>query len=161
MGTTYQPRVLRHNLFELQTASDLGVDAIPKASITLANADSHFSEIERSVGWKGAGVTVRFLFFKLKDNEPETESMILFKGIANPPGRNHGIHVSADGGEPDEPAAGAAASGARRTALSVGFSEHFRTSGKRRRRGDRRAAIPRFFRCGYSPDVGRGRQSER
>src|SRR5258708_6230056 len=84
-GNSYQPRVLRHNLFEMQTASDLGVDAIPKASITLANADSHFSEIERSVGWKGASVTVRFLFFKLKQQAPETESLILFKGLANPP----------------------------------------------------------------------------
>jgi hypothetical protein len=84
-GNSYQPRVLRHNLFEMQTASDLGVDAIPKASITLANADSHFSEIERSVGWKGANVTVRFLFFKLKQQAPETESLILFKGLANPP----------------------------------------------------------------------------
>src|SRR5437867_3517672 len=84
-GATYQAKVLRHNLFEMQTASDLGVDTIPKASITLANADSHFSEVERSVGWKGAGVTVRFLFFKLKDGTPETESLILFRGAANPP----------------------------------------------------------------------------
>src|SRR5258708_32995009 len=84
-GANYSPRVLRHNLFEMQTASNLGVDAIPKVSITLANVDSHFSEIERSVGWKGASVTIRFLFFKLKDGAPETESLILFKGVANPP----------------------------------------------------------------------------
>src|SRR5438046_681112 len=81
-GHNYSPRVLRHNLFELQTASDMGVDGIPKASITLANADSHFSEIEREVGWKGAAVTVRFLFYKLKEGEAETESLVLFKGIA-------------------------------------------------------------------------------
>src|SRR5712664_789450 len=84
-GATYQPKILRHNLFEMQTASDQGVDTIPKASITLATADSHFSEIERSVGWKGAAVTVRFLFFKLKDGAPETETLVLFKGLANPP----------------------------------------------------------------------------
>src|SRR5712692_525600 len=84
-GATYSARVLRHNLFEMRTASNLGVDAIPKVSITLANVDSHFSEIERSVGWKGASVTIRFLFFKLKDGVPETESLILFKGVANPP----------------------------------------------------------------------------
>jgi hypothetical protein len=84
-GFTYSPRVLRHNLFEMQTASNLGVDTIPKISITLANADSHFSEIERSTGWKGASVTIRFVFFKLKHGEPETESLILFKGVANPP----------------------------------------------------------------------------
>ena len=76
-GATYQPRVLLHNLFQMQTSSDMGVDAIPKISVTLANADSHFSELERSVGWKGAKVTVTFLFFKLKDGIPETETMVL------------------------------------------------------------------------------------
>src|ERR1700722_17744531 len=57
-GVTYQPRVLVHNLFQMQTSSDMGVDTIPKISVTLANADSHFSELERSVGFKGAIVTV-------------------------------------------------------------------------------------------------------
>ena len=31
-GLMYAPRVLRHNLFEMQTAANLGVDAIPKVS---------------------------------------------------------------------------------------------------------------------------------
>ena len=84
-GLTYAPRVLRHNLFELQTASDQGVDAIPKVSLTLANADSHFSQIERTVGWKGAKLTVRFLFFNLKDDVEATPSAVLFKGTANAP----------------------------------------------------------------------------
>ncbi len=84
-GVTYQPRVLMHNLFQMQTSSDMGVDTIPKISVTLANADSHFSEIERSVGCKGAVVTVSFLFYQLKNGVPDTESMVLFKGIANPP----------------------------------------------------------------------------
>src|SRR5437868_15215280 len=66
-GQSYQPRVLRHNLFELQTASDLGVDAIPRVSITLANADSHFCEIDSEIGGKGASVTFRFVCLKLKD----------------------------------------------------------------------------------------------
>ncbi len=84
-GATYQPRVLIHNLFQMQTSSDMGVDTIPRISVTLANADSHFSEIERSVGWKGAIVTVSFLFYQLKNGVPDTETMVLFKGIANPP----------------------------------------------------------------------------
>src|SRR5713101_8722256 len=62
---TYVSRVLRHNVFEIQTASDQGVDAIPKISIVLANADSHFSELERTIGWKGAKLTVSFLFYDL------------------------------------------------------------------------------------------------
>jgi hypothetical protein len=41
------------------------VDAIPRVSLSMANADSYFSELERSVGWKGATLTVTFLFYNL------------------------------------------------------------------------------------------------
>jgi hypothetical protein len=81
----YQARVLQHNLYEIQTSSDLGVDAIPKISISLANADSHFSEIERSAGCKGAALTVRFVFFDLIQGLATTSPITLFKGILNPP----------------------------------------------------------------------------
>src|SRR5262245_5241896 len=80
-GQTYSARVLRHNLFEIQTASEHGIDALPKLSLTLANADSHFSQIEAAVGWKGAKVTATFLFYDLVANLPATESMVLFQGI--------------------------------------------------------------------------------
>ena len=63
----------------------MGVDAIPKISVTLANADSHFSEIEREIGWKGASITVSFLFYQMKNGAADTETMVLFQGIANPP----------------------------------------------------------------------------
>src|SRR5215470_16223134 len=59
-GTTYSARILSHNTFEMQTASDQGVDGIPRISVVLANADSHYSEIERAIGWKGARLTVGF-----------------------------------------------------------------------------------------------------
>ncbi|MBI3470750.1 MAG: hypothetical protein HY013_05280, partial [Candidatus Solibacter usitatus] len=84
-GQTYEPRVVGHNLFEMQTASDQGVDAIPKMSVTLANADSHFSQIERTVGFKGALVAIRFLFYDLKNNAEATNVAAMFQGIANPP----------------------------------------------------------------------------
>ena len=84
-GTTYKARVVQHNLYELQTSSDQGVDAIPKISISLANADSYFSELERSVGFKGAMLTVSFVFFDLKAGNPTTATITLFKGIFNPP----------------------------------------------------------------------------
>src|SRR5215831_7627848 len=56
-GATYSARVLRHNVFELQASSDQGVDGVPRISLVLANADSHFSQIERTTGWKGAKLT--------------------------------------------------------------------------------------------------------
>src|ERR1700756_3760690 len=64
-GIQYAARVLQHSAFDIQTASDQGVDGSPRISVLLANADSHFSEIERSCGWKGARLTVGFLFYDL------------------------------------------------------------------------------------------------
>src|ERR1700748_746338 len=64
-GNAYSARVIQHSSFDIQTASDQGIDGSPQISILLANADSHFSEIERAVGWKGAQLTVGFLFFDL------------------------------------------------------------------------------------------------
>src|SRR5471030_3218743 len=69
-GNAYAARVLQHTIFEIQTASDQGVDGIPRISIVLANADSRFSEIERAVGWNGA---------------PLTDTSVIFQGVCNPP----------------------------------------------------------------------------
>ena len=61
-GETYEARVLRHNVFEIQAASEQGVDGVPRISLSLANADSHFSQLERSVGFKGAcGTSIQTL----------------------------------------------------------------------------------------------------
>src|SRR3984893_15649575 len=84
-GSTYAARVLQHNVFEIQTASDQGVDGIPRISIVLANADSHFSEVERAGGWKGARLTVGFLFYDLRNGVPLTATSVIFQGICNPP----------------------------------------------------------------------------
>ncbi len=81
----YAARVLQHSSFDIQTASDQGVDGSPKISVTLANADSHFSEIERSTGWKGAQLTVSFLFYDLRKDAPLTDAAVVFQGVCNPP----------------------------------------------------------------------------
>jgi hypothetical protein len=84
-GSTYQPRVLQHSAFDIQTASDQGIDGSPRISIVLANADSHFSEIERATGWKGARLTAGFLFYDLRNDVPLTATAAVFQGICNPP----------------------------------------------------------------------------
>jgi hypothetical protein len=84
-ATNYAARVLQHSAFDIQTASDQGVDGSPKISLVLANADLHFSEIERTTGWKGAQLTVGFLFYDLRNNVPLTDSTVIFQGICNPP----------------------------------------------------------------------------
>jgi hypothetical protein len=84
-NTTYAARVLEHSAFDIQTASDQGVDGSPSISILLANADSHFSELERATGWKGARLTVSFLFYDLRNRTPLTDTAVVFQGICNPP----------------------------------------------------------------------------
>jgi hypothetical protein len=84
-GLAYEARVLQHNVFEMQTAAEQGVDGIPRISLLLGNADSHFSEIERSTGWKGARLTATFLFYDLPNDTPATEKSVIFQGICNPP----------------------------------------------------------------------------
>src|SRR5579872_1111824 len=84
-GESYEPRVLQHNLFEMKSSSDAATDGVSKVSVTLANADGYFSGIQRSVGWKGARVTITFLFFSLANGAPVSESRIVFRGIANAP----------------------------------------------------------------------------
>src|SRR5579871_3256543 len=84
-AVTYDARVLQHSSFDIQTASDQGVDGSPRISIVLANADSYFSEIERSVGFKGATLTVGFVFYDLRSQTALTDLTVLFQGICNPP----------------------------------------------------------------------------
>jgi hypothetical protein len=84
-GHTYDARVIKHSLFEICGASDGGIDAAAKVSVTLANADSRFSQIERARGFKGSRATVRFAFFDLVSGKAASEAAVLLRGIADAP----------------------------------------------------------------------------
>ena len=84
-GNAYAARLLQHNLFLLQASSDSGLDGAQKIAITLANADSRFSQIERATGFKGARLSIRFLFYDLGANAAVSEARVVFRGAANPP----------------------------------------------------------------------------
>ena len=77
-GNSYDARLLKHNLFELAAAPE-----DTKISVTLANADSRFSEIERETGFRGAQVVVQFLFYDLTAQAAASEARIVFRGIGN------------------------------------------------------------------------------
>jgi Putative phage tail protein len=82
-GNAYGARLLKHNLFQLRASSDDGLDGTATISVTLANADSHFSQIERETGFKGAQVTIQFLFYDLMANAAASEARVVFRGVAN------------------------------------------------------------------------------
>ena len=154
-GQTYEARVLRHNLFEMQTASDQGVDGIPKVSIALANADSHFSEIERSVGWKGAKLTALFLFYDLRANTPATDAMVVFQGIANPPDEitESTFRLTAINRMSMQRVLLPPVRIQRRCPWEFPGNSAQRTEAVD---GGSKGRYSRFFRCGYSPDVAGG-----
>lgn len=84
-GNQYTGRVLRHNLFEAQIASDTQVGGAPRLSFELANADSHFSEIEQQTGFKGSQLIVRSLFIDATTGQASTDALVVFRGLMNPP----------------------------------------------------------------------------
>ena len=84
-STPYLSRVLKHNLFDLNSSPEAATDGVSQVSITLANADSLLSSIERNIGWKGSHLVVTFLFFDLKNQLVASDTQVAFRGIANPP----------------------------------------------------------------------------
>ncbi len=84
-GQSYSARVLRHNAFDLTSSPEAATDGVSRISVTLANADGILSEIEQNIGWKGAQLTVTFLFFDLKNSVPLSDTQIVFRGVANSP----------------------------------------------------------------------------
>ena len=84
-GERYEARVLGHNLFEVKSSLDDGADAAARIALTLANADSYFSQLEWNEGFKGAQLTVLFLFFDLRNGVPVTDARVVFRGVAGSP----------------------------------------------------------------------------
>ncbi|MEQ1886681.1 MAG: phage tail protein [Bryobacteraceae bacterium] len=84
-GAEFAARLLRHNMFSLQSSADDGLDGAQKISLTLANADSHYSQLERECGFKGAQIKVWFVFYDLVLDAAVSESRVVFRGVANPP----------------------------------------------------------------------------
>lgn len=82
-GNSYNARLIKNNLYEIQASSQDGLGSAPKVSITLANADSYFSQIERETGFRGAQVTIQFLFYDLVANQAVSEARTVFRGIGN------------------------------------------------------------------------------
>ncbi|HYO80519.1 MAG TPA: phage tail protein, partial [Bryobacteraceae bacterium] len=84
-GNRYSARVLRHNLLEFRGGSDLAIEAAAKLTLTLANADSYFSQVMRGEGWKGAKLVVSFTFWDAREAAAASETIVVFKGVCNPP----------------------------------------------------------------------------
>src|SRR5690348_14398603 len=151
-ATAYAPRVLQHSAFDIQTASDQGVDGSPRISILLANTDSHFSEIERTCGWKGARLTVTFLFYDLRSGAAVSETAVLFQGICNPPDeiRERTFRLTAVNRMNLQRLLLPPIRIQRRCPWQFPSTTAERTEAVN---GGAEGSYSRFYRCGYAPDV--------
>ncbi|MBM3787580.1 MAG: hypothetical protein FJW30_24760, partial [Acidobacteria bacterium] len=84
-GNVYLPTLMEHSQFDVRAQSEDGIDAAARISVSLANTDSRYSQIERTTGFKGAKLTLRFVFFDVKAGTAATEAEVLFRGVANAP----------------------------------------------------------------------------
>jgi hypothetical protein len=84
-GAVYAPRILKHNLFDLALSADDAMDGLSQVSLTLANADGEMTELNLELGLKGSQLTVYFAFANLSTGTVTTESTVLFRGIAGDP----------------------------------------------------------------------------
>jgi hypothetical protein len=151
-GDAYHPRVLGHNLFDLKASLDDGADTAARIALTLANADSYFSQVEWNGGWKGARLSVRFALVDLAAGAATTTPVLLFQGTAN----------SAD--EITE-STGRVTFTNRLNLQRVGLPEIrvqkrcpwlFPSTPEQRQEavnGGAKGRYSPFYRCGYSPDV--------
>jgi hypothetical protein len=80
-GHDYAARVLEHSSFDMKVEEE----GVSRVSLTLANADSYFSQLERSIGLKGARLDVRLVFWNLGVGEAASTPVMLFRGLGNSP----------------------------------------------------------------------------
>ncbi len=150
-GNAFSARVLQHNLLEFSSSSNESIDAVSRVSLTLANADSHFSQINRSVGLKGGKLTVQFVFADLSTGNATSEPVTLFRGVCDPP-------------EEITEAAIRLSFNSRMSLQRIAVPEVrvqrrcpwvFPSTPEQRQEavdGGNRGRYSPFFRCGYSPD---------
>ncbi len=79
-GESFDARVLAHDVFDFRQSAEEMADGSARVSLRLANADSHFSQLERTRGLKGARLTARFAFFDLVSGSATSEERIVFRG---------------------------------------------------------------------------------
>ncbi len=84
-GIHYAGRVLKHNVFDAQVASDTQIGGSPKLTFELANADSYFSELEQQIGFKGSLLIVSSLFINTTTRLATSDPIVVFRGLMNPP----------------------------------------------------------------------------
>jgi len=80
----YDPRVISHSAFELRQPGEDSIDSTGRVSVVVSNVDGRISQLDRTVGFKGARLLVRFGFFDLESGQAETPLAAIYSGTGQP-----------------------------------------------------------------------------
>ena len=84
-GNNYLARVLDENVAAIQAMSEQGIDVIPSVDLTLADADRYlWTNYEVGIGFKGARLTLTFVFWNADTSEFSSDSLTTFVGKCGP-----------------------------------------------------------------------------
>lgn len=84
-GNTYTRRVIEQQLHENSLGGDDSIGAFTRIGITLSNSDGLLTQVERTHGFKGAEVTVRFVFLEPGTGTLASTPAEVFRGVADMP----------------------------------------------------------------------------
>lgn len=80
----YDARILSHSSFEVRIPGEEALDSAGRASVSVSNVDGRISQLDRSAGFKGARLLVRFGFFDLESGLAETPLEAVYSGVGQP-----------------------------------------------------------------------------
>ena len=84
-STDYLPRILNQNIAAFQILSDQGIAQPPSVSLKLNDGDKYLTGIQNTHGFKGATLTIRFIFWNVGNNDFSSDSRTPFVGICSAP----------------------------------------------------------------------------
>lgn len=82
VGFDYMPRLLKSDIALTQALSDQGIDYTPSISLIVNDPDGTiWNDFEAPIGFKGALMTIRFVFWQAGTGNFSTDSVVKFVGI--------------------------------------------------------------------------------
>ena len=154
-GHWYEPRVLDHTALDVRAGGDDALDVLSQVVITIANADSYASQLERQVGLKGARLLVRFVFVDMVTGNSSSEPLTLFRGLANAPEESTEAAMRVSFSNRLSPSRQLVP----QLRIQKRCSWNFPSNADERAEGVsglEQGKYSPFFRCGYSPDQADG-----
>jgi hypothetical protein len=85
LGTDYEPRVISQQISAIEALSPTGIDVPPDVRLVLADADKAMTVIDQTAGFRGARITVTFVFYDFGTATFSSDSAVPFLGRCSRP----------------------------------------------------------------------------